>query len=530
MRKKAFTLVELIIVITILAILATIAFLSLWSYSSQARDLTRQTDLKSIAKSMDLTLASGESIFEPDEKWANQERMWLTWESWKFWSNNFSKISKLSKLPIDPTTKQTYTYLYNKEHNYYILEAQLENGEKYILTNFNWVTWQSPQTPQPQLSPTEENCFAYIENCWKITIIWLKPDCSNLTKLVIPETIQSKPVTVIWPNAFKNNKKLTSVTWNTILEIESEAFINCENLEEINFKLVKNVGLEAFKNNKLKIINLPEMINLWERAFKNSIKTTELTFEKLETIWNDVFWWSRLDKLNLPKLKSAWLETFTNASFWTININTIKEHLEISNSWDIEHLKVPLLEKLVVYDNGIIQKISAPKLKKLSWYFSAWYNDLELDLPELIYLWDNLFSFSSYKSLNIPKIEHIWNNAGLVAWRINNDIFATVKHIGSYSLVWSKFSSWINWKFLKYIWEYAFENTETIWDINFPVITTIEKNAFYNSTITWNINIPKLQTLWVDAFPSNYTWIITIPKSFNGSGYNWPSWATIRKI
>ncbi|MDD2745529.1 MAG: type II secretion system protein, partial [Candidatus Gracilibacteria bacterium] len=42
--KKAFTLIELIVVITILAILGTIGFLSIGGYSSKARDSARIGD------------------------------------------------------------------------------------------------------------------------------------------------------------------------------------------------------------------------------------------------------------------------------------------------------------------------------------------------------------------------------------------------------------------------------------------------------------------------------------------------------
>jgi prepilin-type N-terminal cleavage/methylation domain-containing protein len=48
LSKKAFTLVELIIVITILAVLATIAFTSYIGYSMQARDSVRLADIKTV--------------------------------------------------------------------------------------------------------------------------------------------------------------------------------------------------------------------------------------------------------------------------------------------------------------------------------------------------------------------------------------------------------------------------------------------------------------------------------------------------
>jgi len=48
--KNAFTLVELIVVITILAILGTIAFISLQGYSQDAKNSKVTSDLASLAK------------------------------------------------------------------------------------------------------------------------------------------------------------------------------------------------------------------------------------------------------------------------------------------------------------------------------------------------------------------------------------------------------------------------------------------------------------------------------------------------
>ncbi|MDR0772641.1 MAG: type II secretion system GspH family protein [Candidatus Peribacteria bacterium] len=55
--KRAFTLVELIVVITILAILGTIAFISLQGYSADARNSKRQNDVNSIAQKISIELA-----------------------------------------------------------------------------------------------------------------------------------------------------------------------------------------------------------------------------------------------------------------------------------------------------------------------------------------------------------------------------------------------------------------------------------------------------------------------------------------
>ena len=60
--KYAFTLVELIVVITILAILGTIAFISLQGYSADARNSKRTTDLSNIASSLNIKVTTGMNI------------------------------------------------------------------------------------------------------------------------------------------------------------------------------------------------------------------------------------------------------------------------------------------------------------------------------------------------------------------------------------------------------------------------------------------------------------------------------------
>jgi len=57
--KKAFTLVELIVVITILAILGTIAFISLQGYSADARNSKRTQDLNNLAGAVNIKVTKG---------------------------------------------------------------------------------------------------------------------------------------------------------------------------------------------------------------------------------------------------------------------------------------------------------------------------------------------------------------------------------------------------------------------------------------------------------------------------------------
>ncbi|MDD2907712.1 MAG: FISUMP domain-containing protein [Candidatus Gracilibacteria bacterium] len=61
-NNKAFTLVELIVVITILAILGTIAFINLQGYSISARDGKRVSDINNIMKKIGIESSKGTSL------------------------------------------------------------------------------------------------------------------------------------------------------------------------------------------------------------------------------------------------------------------------------------------------------------------------------------------------------------------------------------------------------------------------------------------------------------------------------------
>ena len=111
MHKKAFTLVELIVVITILAILWTIAFLSFQWYTKSARDSIRINDLKLIEKNLSLYKIETWEYPLPSEPY--DEVTYESKEVWTQWTVGQSVIQnldKLNKVPRDPLTWNEYTY------------------------------------------------------------------------------------------------------------------------------------------------------------------------------------------------------------------------------------------------------------------------------------------------------------------------------------------------------------------------------------------------------------------------------------
>ncbi len=121
-QKQAFTLVELIIVVTILAILATISFMSFQWYTSKTRDSKRVSELRNIEKWLQIYQTQVGKYPEPDDKisW----RFWLVHliYSWKI-NTKLQQILKLSELPKDPVNQELYNYWITKDWRYYQLSS-----------------------------------------------------------------------------------------------------------------------------------------------------------------------------------------------------------------------------------------------------------------------------------------------------------------------------------------------------------------------------------------------------------------------
>jgi len=110
-NKQAFTLIELIVVITILAILWIIAFISLQWYSSQARDSTRLSDIQNIKKSLELFSLNTWKYPKPDDYHTMSYSWDILWYQWTVWDQVTTNLSRnLNETPTDPLTGIEYTY------------------------------------------------------------------------------------------------------------------------------------------------------------------------------------------------------------------------------------------------------------------------------------------------------------------------------------------------------------------------------------------------------------------------------------
>lgn len=129
LKTKAFTLVELIVVITVLAILATIWFFSLFGYQITARDAVRVSDVQNLTKIVELyRLEKGvfPEVSNPVEVSFSGS---VIWKQWHFWEDTRSYARRISEVPIDPLTFSNYAYSTTQSTGEYQIGAIVEKRE-----------------------------------------------------------------------------------------------------------------------------------------------------------------------------------------------------------------------------------------------------------------------------------------------------------------------------------------------------------------------------------------------------------------
>ncbi|QFR39340.1 prepilin-type N-terminal cleavage/methylation domain-containing protein [Candidatus Gracilibacteria bacterium 28_42_T64] len=127
-NKYAFTLVELIVVITILAILGTIAFISLQGYSANARDSVRQTDIAQITSAMGLFEVKTGVFPEPTQGVDITFSGAQVWNQGTIGDSIILNLGSFNQKPVDPLTESEYTYSRLNTKKEYEVAAVMEGS------------------------------------------------------------------------------------------------------------------------------------------------------------------------------------------------------------------------------------------------------------------------------------------------------------------------------------------------------------------------------------------------------------------
>jgi len=129
MKKKAFTLIELLIVIAIIGLLATLSVIALNNARAKSRDAKRMADVKQMQTALELYFNDAQSY--PDEDMINTDK------TIKSGTNIY--MQNVPTPPTPPSSHYQYTYT-SSDTNTYTLQYFLEGPVGSIPEGLNTAT------------------------------------------------------------------------------------------------------------------------------------------------------------------------------------------------------------------------------------------------------------------------------------------------------------------------------------------------------------------------------------------------------
>ena len=249
MNKKAFTLVELIVVITILAILATVAFVSLWGQTDNAKNTIKKDNLAKLTTSIENARINTVMLSAfVDPNWWTGSRLdstaqiwgtWVTaWVDYDAWDINVMTLDMKAADFRDETHNYKYWYTIKKWWKYELAATlkQWDLQRAYVI----WI-YQPRQNLSLSWSFTLWNKWFILSKTKDIKKLYkwdyVKDSAWNVAKIIAMSpnymTIYLSNNSLSWNTIFLNNTPevegliKSPVTWNPVTN----------NSEDIPYKL-----------------------------------------------------------------------------------------------------------------------------------------------------------------------------------------------------------------------------------------------------------------------------------------------------
>ena len=530
MKRKAFTLVELIVVITILAILWTIAFISLSWYSKEARDSKRITDTSSLLSKINIEqtkwtpLSDLITIGEP-------VTLQILWENnpnvQSFREANFKTLKEDEKNFRDPSNKfQNYPLAYAiwwtwKDAYKFIQIATISEKENKAVIKWNYYRSENPNDAKSlfviweiELEDSADILPYIIWESWTWTCIATSIDWYNLnSKNHLNKETSTKAWKVLnnWIQTLEQN--FACVDWIFKKYWEEKIINKCD--EEYSWdEEIKDCN--KFPKLNQACIWLPEWTewnsvssitqrwdwNDWSPSLiwtHNNLASTKDCFFKCinEPFWDwykcvwqwssDITWWYvfREESWNILYPKTC-NELITNDKFKVISeIYNPEQNLNWFVDW-IYYIKPNWEEAYKVYCEMQIDWW----WWTLAFYWTSANKDRNLNYEDIIVRWKAIKSFTENKE-EFPAI---------TKWSINNYSQLLFKW-------WNAAWQWQKWKWS--ILNVYPEWTTSIWPSHNWVVNENWTVGLYVHTRWWwgvSFSVSWVFILWDDNWYSNICW------------------------
>ena len=382
MKKQAFTLVELIVVITILAILATVWFVSFSWYLAWARDTNRIAQLKSMSDALEL-YRTKKDLPIPDDKvdikiWTGSEEKTIAYQ-WYIGANVLETIEYTEKW-LDPKDKTYFWYYLTKNKKHFQLISFLEEPSEYELAKNNVLnssfadnSWRYPRVQWKKLWILTDNENTLINDVSNIGSDWyvnIEYTTEDLTAHIDNEV------------QYKDLEQLAWVAWLWGI------YSSCKSYLDKHSELAWKDWYYLLFSNEWEIF--PTYCNMtldwwgWTLLLKADGNNTNFYY--------DSDYWENDEVLNEYSTDLNWIE-YKSRLFSTMNFQEI--NLVLDTAWTINNQSLPFVSN---------------SLKKT---FSSWFQDFPITKEDWMTLvpWSRMQENCNMWWINVdtwPRKSRIW--------------------------------------------------------------------------------------------------------------------------
>jgi prepilin-type N-terminal cleavage/methylation domain-containing protein len=475
--NQAFTLVELIVVITILAILWTIAFISFQNYTSNARDWVRIADLNSIKKNLELFITEKWFYPTPDNV-TNITYSWaIAWSQWTVWDNVITNLARLNKKPTDPLTNSEYTYS--------ITNAKTE----YQLSSINewWLSYDIPLTNQTYAATLKT---ATAKVTWSYNEKLLKVSTGGIDYILAVPSIINADLADTSLQSIINNRKLVYNNYQNLPDSYKNTWYTMT--WWFNFAPPSNI-IEVYTWSLTNLLNSGVIQQQFITKLQSVYNTTILQSEP--GIKEILFATSQTQQQTL-----VW-NYITNHVWWITGVNTVVTQTQTYSCSSTQPICSSTGCTLIVWNPTSVSQ-SWVKDASNCWFTCntnySWTNCETYVDPAYIactWIWQIKTATTTYWTCNAADIVVCaWTNTWytLAACNVWTSIAWTW-----FSSYWYYFQWWNNW------WTPS-------WAIT-PNSTRVDASLYWPWTANWYYN--NTTFIWWTSLPSPYDW--TNPQNNN---------------
>jgi len=232
-NKKAFTFVELMVVIVILTIIWVIWFYTLTKHIEWARDSSKITALNNIKTTL-VNYKINKWFYPNPTNHVNVTYSWATvWSQWTFWKDVSEKVNWSKEKILDPYTNNEYAYSITSNKKEFQLAWVLENNGKN--TSYNNILISSSFAAGNTRKGKATVLWDYNWNIIVVNIAWIN-NILSIPSIIATNLSSTNLVDII------NNNRLVYNGWSNLPSNYKTSVFNVN-------------GWEKFSSNKLVIFS-----------------------------------------------------------------------------------------------------------------------------------------------------------------------------------------------------------------------------------------------------------------------------------